>query len=52
MFNRGARRRVARAVLPVHPAGHYALTVDPNMTLRDLSSLLALILGMLLVLAA
>jgi len=52
MFNRGARRRVARAVLPVHPSGNYAVTADPNMTLRDLSSLLALILGMLLVLAA
>jgi hypothetical protein len=28
------------------------VTVDPNMTIRDLSSLLALVLGMLLVLAA
>jgi hypothetical protein len=28
------------------------MTVDTNMTIRDLSSLLALVLGMLLVLAA
>jgi len=28
------------------------VTVDPNMTIRDLSSLLALVVGMLLVLAA
>ena len=52
MFDRAARRRVARAALPDHPAGNYIVAVDPNMTFRDLSSLVALILGMLLVLAA
>jgi hypothetical protein len=51
-LNRAAWRRVAGAALPVHPAVNYTVAVDPNMTIRDLSSLLALILGMLLVLAA
>jgi len=47
-----ARRRVADAALPVHAARHYSDCLDTNMTIRDLSSLLALGLGMLLVLAA
>jgi hypothetical protein len=53
MLDRAARRRVARAALPVHPQQTTStVTADPNMTIRDLSSLLALVLGMLLVLAA
>jgi hypothetical protein len=43
---------VARVALPVHPAGSYTVTGVPTMSIRDLSSLLALILGMLLVLTA
>jgi hypothetical protein len=44
-------RRLASAAHPVH-ACCSSMTVDTIMTIRDLSSLLALILGMLLVLAA
>jgi hypothetical protein len=44
-------RRLAVAAYPVQ-ARHPLMTVDTNMTIRDLSSLLALVLGMLLVLAA
>jgi hypothetical protein len=43
--------RLARAAHPVH-ACLLSMTVDTKMTIRDLSSLLALVLGMLLVLAA
>jgi hypothetical protein len=46
-----ALRRLAAAAYPVQ-APHSPTTVDTNMTIRDLSSLLALVLGMLLVLAA
>jgi hypothetical protein len=49
--NRVALRRLAGAACPVHPDTP-SMTVDTNMTIRDLSSLLALVLGMLLVLAA
>jgi hypothetical protein len=42
---------VAATALPVHALSS-PMTVDTNMTIRDLSSLLALVLGMLLVLAA
>ena len=44
-------RRVAAAAYAVQ-AWDLLMTVDTNMTIRDLSSLLALVLGMLLVLAA
>jgi hypothetical protein len=44
-------RRLAGAAYPVQ-ACRPPMTVDTNMTIRDLSSLLALVLGMLLVLAA
>jgi hypothetical protein len=44
-------RRVAAAAYAVQ-ARVLLMTVDTNMTIRDLSSLLALVLGMLLVLAA
>jgi hypothetical protein len=49
--NRVALRRVAAAAYAVQ-AHSPLMTVDTNMTIRDLSSLLALVLGMLLVLAA
>jgi hypothetical protein len=42
---------VAAAAYAVQDCG-LPTTVDTNMTIRDLSSLLALVLGMLLVLAA
>jgi hypothetical protein len=42
---------VAAAAYPVH-ARFPSMIVDTIMTIRDLSSLLALVLGMLLVLAA
>jgi hypothetical protein len=46
-----ALRRLAGAAYPVH--AHFpSMTVDTKMTFRDLSSLLALVVGMLLVLAA
>jgi hypothetical protein len=43
-------RRVVDAAYTVQNRGLH--DVDTNMTIRDLSSLLALVLGMLLVLAA
>jgi len=42
---------MAAAAYPAHDCD-LLMTVDTNMTIRDLSSLLALVLGMLLVLAA
>ena len=47
---RVALRRFAAAASPVHAL--CPVTADTNMTIRDLPSLLALIVGMLLVLVA
>jgi hypothetical protein len=47
-----ARRRVVGAAPQVHSAFNNPVTVGTTMTIRDLSSLLALVLGMLLVLTA
>jgi hypothetical protein len=43
---------VAGVALPVHAPVHSSVTVETIMTLRELSSVLALVLGMLLVLAS
>ncbi len=45
-----ALRRLAGVALPVH--AHGSVTEDVRMSVRDLSSLVALIVGMLLVLTA
>jgi len=47
----GSAAALAGAAYPVH-ARFPTMNVDTDMTIRDLSSLLALVLGMLLVLAA
>jgi hypothetical protein len=50
MLELGGAETVASTARPVHSPS--PVTVNTNMTIRDLSSLLALIVGMLLVLAA
>jgi hypothetical protein len=47
----GGRRCAPGSRFPLFTTAQYG-PADPTMTIRDLSSLLALVLGMLLVLAA